>query len=430
MSNNKQIVQDTITQGRLYPRPQDKCNQCDQSVILCWGEKIIPYWRHVAQTNSTRNHKPDGESLCHKHAKEKLITFLTQKKTVLFSHKCNQKITQIPPNAVTFKPEVKYKNCVFDIGCLDSDNKLLFGIEIYHTHKTSNVKFRNEIGWCEVKADQVLNLLDSNIMPKELLLVDHSNQPCCVEDFKSCSLVDLSKKLGYYNERTDINVLKIISIVTRGYYKVSKCWDFSRNKNYRYNRALWDEFISRGKCMYCKKDCNTSMYRPLCRNCWKKEKGGKFEDKEEILFVDKNTISNLKRQLSWINGINGSGNHFTLCDFCQGATSGVNNDTYKDYYNGGNYVPQYLLWFDDKKRICTVCLDEQFKERGIIYTGNVKNHNMKCNSNNKTHKIASDDYFPDQSTNHHKIFSNDYFTNQYVNVGKIIDNGSVFDDSD
>jgi hypothetical protein len=65
--SNKEIIKNVIESGRLYPRPRDKCDVCDDEIVLCWGNSVSPYWRHL--TNAHNDHSPASESFNHKFAK-------------------------------------------------------------------------------------------------------------------------------------------------------------------------------------------------------------------------------------------------------------------------------------------------------------------------------------------------------------------------
>lgn len=137
-------------------------------------------------------------------------------------------------------------------------------------------------------------------------------------------------------------------------------------KDYSQNKKLWDEFLSRKKCLACGKRCETDVYRPLCLKCFKKEKNDGLEIENNKISIDENLKNNLRRQLKWLDEIEGNSHQHAQCKFCKGKTDGANNDTYSDYYDdGSNYVKQYTWWYGDNKRICTVCLDEECKKRGI-----------------------------------------------------------------
>lgn len=82
--NINALVEKTIKSGRLYPRPCDKCDICQNKIILCWDQTMSPYWRH--STKVEHDHKPNSESFNHLFAKKILMEYLNDgKKNKYFS---------------------------------------------------------------------------------------------------------------------------------------------------------------------------------------------------------------------------------------------------------------------------------------------------------------------------------------------------------
>jgi len=142
-----------------------------------------------------------------------------------FIHNCNNLIINVPNEVIIFKPEIKYKNCIFDIGGFDEHNKLIFGIEICQTHKTENIKTRNEITWVEVKAEDVMNILDRQQVNDKIQIKDYSEKQCCGEQLKNLSMEQIGAKLGYFGEGFSVDEeTRNILIILNGYYETWKQW--------------------------------------------------------------------------------------------------------------------------------------------------------------------------------------------------------------
>jgi hypothetical protein len=139
MKKNDEIILNVIENGKLYARPKVKCDVCNDEIVLCWKNVKLPYLRHL--TNTHNDHSPNCESFNYKFAKNILIKYLNDNNNKCnFIHNCNNNVINIPNTTIIFKSEISYKNCKFDIGGFDENNKLVFGIEIYHTYKTENIK--------------------------------------------------------------------------------------------------------------------------------------------------------------------------------------------------------------------------------------------------------------------------------------------------
>jgi hypothetical protein len=173
--------------GAPYPRPRETCDSCKADIILCWGHKRTIHWKHVKSTGRLHCSSANGESATHKRAKELLVDFLNAGKTIWFRHNCTRcdhaYVCRTPFSA--WKQEVKHvfndESCIFDVGGLN-DADLVFGIEVEHKHKTSNVTARKAVQWVEVKASDVLNELYSDNDRKMSITLKnyHVTLPCSV----------------------------------------------------------------------------------------------------------------------------------------------------------------------------------------------------------------------------------------------------------
>ena len=363
---NDEIIKNVIENGRLYPRPKDKCDICNDEIVLCWGNIRLPYWRHL--TNTHIDHSPNCESFNHKFAKNILINYLNDNNNKCnFIHTCNNIIINIPNGAIIFKPEIKYKNCIFDIGGFDENNKLVFGIEIYHTHKTENIKTRNDIDWVEVKAYDVINVLDRENVNNTIQIKDYSEKKCCGEQLKNLSFKQIGKKLGYFKEGMSVDKeTRNILIVLNGYYETFEQWlsgvtcdcndedcddcnNEKKNKNNKsymaMKKTLWNEFLSRKKCMCCEKKYDTKYYKPYCLKCYKKEQN------DELCETNRIHVSNIER------------------------------DDMKKYLIERNKKIESNIYdfIDDKKYVCFSngeCLFLSFDENNNVIT--YKNPNFEC----------------------------------------------------
>lgn len=73
---------------RSWPRPRIKCNDCQQPLVLKWGDKNRPYFSHIGNTSRSAC-KSVGEGLFHIIAKQLIFELLNNKcilKISLFGH--------------------------------------------------------------------------------------------------------------------------------------------------------------------------------------------------------------------------------------------------------------------------------------------------------------------------------------------------------
>lgn len=324
--NNNELVKKTINSGKLYPRPKEKCDICNDEVVLCWGDEIQkPYWRHTTKIENI-DHKPNGESINHRYSKQMLMEYLNSGKKCSFKHLCNNKLI-IPKLDLTFKNEVSYKNIRFDIGGFDKNDKLVFGIEIMYTHKTSNINPRNDIDWVEIKADDVIELLDVSKMPSQLLFSDISKHQCCANAINLYPLEKIAKKLGYLAIYSPYSFYhgKELEIYNYGYFKLRKEWNCDgilcecdddecytcvkkkKPQNIIMKKKIWNQFIYRKQCLYCEKKWTTSWYKPYCFTCYKKvsdEKADKVIKVKDIMAkkdVTQKFILNYKKYMESVD---------------------------------------------------------------------------------------------------------------------------------
>lgn len=393
-NNINQLIKTTIESGRLYPRPQEKCDICDEKIILCWSNKISPYWRHYKMSNTNNNHKPNNESLNHKLAKNILIEQFSQQKRIIFNHHCDGTTINIPDDAKIFKPEVRFEDCIFDIGCFNDKDELIFGIEIWYTHKTGNIYNRNKIKWVEVKANDVLNCFDNNNLAQVVNLSDYSTQMCCSRPLNLCTNLELAEKLNYlfnYTKTKECDSRQIFHVINYrldyGIYYLKWKWNFTGDyKNHQGTKKIWDEFLKRKKCMYCSKKWDTQIYKPYCKECFDniQNKKLKVNINEEINFT-KEEREELKNSLLWLQNFKNKWKSTDLCEICK------NNFNPKDIkllkYRALNCHDKKVLQHTKidkiKKRICAICFDNECIKRNIKINFRDKSiisqDNINCN---------------------------------------------------
>lgn len=151
--------------GRSYPRPTVECEECRGILVLCYGTIRDPYFRHIAKTEncSKRGSGGGGESAIHSFAKTILAEYLNDGGVV----KCDGDAL---PLTLEWKVEGTLGECRYDILGYSGDVPVQ-GIEVMHTHRTTNVIPRT-VTWIEVNANEVIDKLDRSERPKTIYLTN------------------------------------------------------------------------------------------------------------------------------------------------------------------------------------------------------------------------------------------------------------------
>lgn len=380
MKEYLEIINSVIESGKLYPRPILNCDKCLEEVILCWGDLRNPYLRHL--NKKKHDHKPCIESFEHKISKELLINHFTENLTKeydnFFLHYCNNQKIFLPKECVEFKPEVKFENIIFDIGCFDSQKNLIFGIEIYKTHKSDNIDVRNKINWVEISSSNILKYFSG----KTSYLKDLSVKECC-KKYLTYDIEQIAVILNFLEYKKAKNIDCILNIDQFGYYQSYKIWKFieceydlnkaeidilnaKNNVNNKkendvneclkknINKNLLRELKYRNKCLKCKKKHNFNISTPYCKKCTE------IIHKNPIEII-KNNVKDIKHEIKnklfWIKNIPDS----TICstnnnkDYCFKCNKNHIMVSFKNYYN---------IYY---KKICYDCLDKEIEKRGIYF---------------------------------------------------------------
>ena len=369
-------------------KPRSFCADCGNEMVLCAleSEKVTPYWRHLSEGI---DHRPsNGESEIHKYAKHLLCDFLQSGGTVVFGND-HVKI----PKATTIKTEVKhtsklppYDTCIFDIACMEVN----IGIEILHTHKTTNITGRNDVKWYEVSAVEVINKLnDLECDSVKLVNVRQYEVQECVlptpielkdgcKPYPKITFEQLSRESGYTLEGLILG-MKSKFILYRDHrdklpaeLALKEC----RNKKKFIYEVIWwgstkdtkltqdikDELNRHGRCLCCGKvqTEHKICYRPLCVSCFKKKNENyeytKYEqsDRVDLLY---NTIS------KFLNPIPGNWTNGDSCYICKIHWCGYPPDDLYRYFD--NHLPQiygYSYWKGRRVPCCHVCLGKHVEK--------------------------------------------------------------------
>lgn len=185
-----------------YPRPTDNCSNCKGVIIFCYGKIRKPYWRH--HVKSLCKQKIEGESAIHKICKKSILEFLRKGGKISMigpCHKCEKLILKEVPKCHYYQEEVLIPNGTFrfDIAGMDSNGKIIFGIEVWCSNRTSysgSVDARNLCEWYEIKTEEIESKLGYGNESEELTFFDYRINNTCL-DASDC----FSKRETYHTTK-------------------------------------------------------------------------------------------------------------------------------------------------------------------------------------------------------------------------------------
>jgi hypothetical protein len=168
------------TNEYVYPKVANKideyiCPECHRDVILCQGNIVAPYFRHVKNKDShspCQHYEHTNEAQLHKEAKMLLEQLLTKNVPIHFTRECcccKDNITVHHPEytndsnvSVEHRFIFQNKMKIADVAHIQNDElKCIY--EIYNTHKTS-CQDRPE-PWIEISAITLLAAANQGELP-------------------------------------------------------------------------------------------------------------------------------------------------------------------------------------------------------------------------------------------------------------------------
>lgn len=306
------IQQKHLENQLLYPRPTLKCTECNNKLVLCWGESIrTPYWRHRYKYSQSKCGYKGGESAMHMVCKALLCNYLEKNKHINISYKCtncNDVISEKIHYQGNPATEIRYVTANGDKSVFDVMTRVgnlpELGFEIKYTNYTKNIIGRENISWYEFDAHNVYDLLyaDENIMVDngDVIFTDLRRHQC--------------KKPGCYNIRDYASLLKYLEDVSPYKYLCEKVLNIYASGKYLHNNkeyvtypinkssnSIWKKFLSHQKCIRCYHETNTVYAKPYCKQCWCTIK---YDDDAiesgDAYIVDDDCIIEIKKSMDYI----------------------------------------------------------------------------------------------------------------------------------
>lgn len=343
---------------------RDICDECQREIVYHKGPvRQRGHWQHMPGQGTKQVCKGAGESAYHRLAKHFLMYHLMTGKTLTFASTCRQCDSSMPlvkiPAFSSVDQEYKYvansgEVSFFDVVCLNKDNQIVFGIEVWASHKTKRVDARAGVPWVEVRADDVLILMDPTNNPISAHLTDHREHIGCKKEF-CLPMVEIACALGFsevYDPYVN-DACKLADEAMRGKYRASQMLWLSRSNGNKPPYGLWNAFLARRRCLRCSHPHDTSYMKPYCLRCYKQTCKEDQDGIDVNRWLPSDRKVELRKALYWINALPGNWRVGAPCHFCA-----------EEYLKRDDHG--YVWWFGDKKRCCATCLDIQCRQRGLI----------------------------------------------------------------
>ena len=147
-----------------------RCCDCNESLVLCKGDKNVDYFRHYKDTTCTRYEKPlikNEKKRVHDEAKFQLKSWIEQEKVIRIKRRCccckqdeYECYTTIFDMLTKVVLEHRYifndRNIVYDVAHLTYKDEIIEAFEIVDTHKTEEENRPEDIKWFEISASEIM----------------------------------------------------------------------------------------------------------------------------------------------------------------------------------------------------------------------------------------------------------------------------------
>lgn len=369
VSYNKEPTSKIVTisgKKNLYPKAQ--CNDCGENISPRWEKNGNLFWKHKNKGKCKSVYT--GEIAINKFAVQCLIGYLNNGGKLEFRskcRKCNNEIIQILPmsdryHSNTLHYSLDGEKQIFDI-LGNKDGETTFGIKIFCPGE-SHLFLNAGIPWFSLDAIDTTQKLVTRIIGDIVTLNDmcpvlRCDAPYCI------SIRELAYRLGYTNivSLYSCESRQIVDEADKGGYFSNDDWKLKGKDDVE----LWSVFISRGCCLRCENKDSTIKYKqPFCMSCYSYIVNDKRQDK--IIWVESERQEELKIALSWLDQIPGDWKAGDSCYCCErNYTTEADNLKYKHLWElDKDYICSYVIWLEDRKRCCTICLDKILRKHKIV----------------------------------------------------------------
>lgn len=394
---------------KLYPRPTFPCSGCQDELILCWGDKRSPYLRHANKMEAKC--MSNGESNIHKIAKIIICDYLNDGHRLEVKRTChtcqNTSFFVVPIENLKYFPEVQYKSSRFDVAGINSINHIEFGMEIKHTHSTTNDADRNDFNWSEFSANHVITMYLEGWINVILDDLRELNCKTCSDRIKEvhsiyklfgipdeCTRTDtgenqensetyispsegklntIARTLGYLQTYIPYkyNSSRMIDIAILGKYETEvEYWTCNNIEPFdgpekRLHYSSRKELVEIGRCLKCSQYHDVKQYKPFCMKCFRKisqideiviEENPVCDDcpipkdQKKWIYVSNDIKIYLLGKIQWLNDIKNQDD--SVCSICKGLKDPC--------------CRQYTNYFYERKGICEFCVYTKMKSDGVV----------------------------------------------------------------
>ena len=147
-----------------------RCCDCNESLVLCKGDKNVDYFRHYKDTTCNRYEKPlikNEKKRIHEEAKLQLKSWIEQEKVIRIKRRCccckqdeYECYTTIFDMLTKVKLEHRYnfdnRYILYDVAHLTYKDEIIEAFEIVDTHKTEEENRPDNIKWFEISASEIM----------------------------------------------------------------------------------------------------------------------------------------------------------------------------------------------------------------------------------------------------------------------------------
>jgi len=147
-----------------------RCCDCNESLVLCKGDKNVDDFRHYKDTTCTRYEKPlikNEKKREHDEAKFQLKSWIEQEKVIRIKRRCccckqdeYECYTTIFDMLTKVVLEHRYifndRNIFYDVAHLTYKDEIIEAFEIVDTHKTEEENRPEDIKWFEISASEIM----------------------------------------------------------------------------------------------------------------------------------------------------------------------------------------------------------------------------------------------------------------------------------
>lgn len=362
------------------PHKIQSCLECKDEVLLIWDSKVRPYFVHTHNFNCNSGSAILGE--LREYAKRRISEFFSIFGNVMmFTNKCKQcckiltdkcdDISCVMPNYVHIFKNRRY---FLDVACLDVTGTLAFGIMFRNSEKCAPAFMEGlNIPWVSISVNEVVNTLSVCV---DNICFLHNYRYFSMCDDRTClSLREIAYSLGYLitHRAYSCTARKLIDISTTGSYSsnidmwYSTGWATLADIASSDISRLWASFLRRHVCLRCGTKASVEYSKPYCLTCFVKS------GSDKIPLLRTNVEAKVKEELAasfqWLNDVPNFADEVEGCFFCDRTYTTPQENIYHHRYwePDTNRVEATTRWQGEKKRCCTLCLEDKILEYNIVW---------------------------------------------------------------